>query len=102
MRRRELSNSTIGTILNTATITFTGASVDYANWYCSYHTGSTNGKWKTGKINLKKVLWIRQHVWLQQCLRRFWILQRRLYCSDRAFIDDVAFTVKKQWSRTSC
>jgi hypothetical protein len=31
------------------------ASVDGYNYYCSNHTGSTGGKWKSGSINLKKV-----------------------------------------------
>lgn len=31
------------------------ASPDGWNYYCSSHSGTTDGKWKTGKINLKKV-----------------------------------------------
>ncbi len=31
------------------------ASVDGWNWYCNYHTGTTNGRWKIGRLNLNNV-----------------------------------------------
>ncbi len=31
------------------------ASVDSWNWYCNYHTGTTNGRWKIGRLNLNNV-----------------------------------------------
>ncbi|MCA9867266.1 MAG: hypothetical protein KIS95_02150 [Anaerolineae bacterium] len=71
------------------------ASVDYANWYCSYHTGSTNGKWKTGKINLKKVPGFGSMLGYSNVYVGFGFSSDGSIVSDGAFIDDVAFTVKK-------
>lgn len=70
------------------------ASVDYSNWYCKYHTGSTNNKWKTGKINLKKIPGFGSMLGYSTVYVGFGFSSDGSYVSDGAFIDEVAFKVK--------
>ena len=70
------------------------ASVDYSNWYCKYHTGSTNNKWKTGKINLKKIPGFGSMLGYSTVYVGFGFSSDYVVVSDGAFIDEVSFKVK--------
>jgi hypothetical protein len=70
------------------------ASVDYSTWYCQYHTGSTNNKWKTGKINLKKVPGFGSMLGYSDVYVGFGFTSDYVVVSDGAFIDEVKFLVK--------
>ncbi len=70
------------------------ASVDYSNWYCKYHTGSTNNKWKTGKINLKKIPGFGSMLGYSTVYVGFGFSSDYVVVSDGAFIDEVTFKVK--------
>lgn len=70
------------------------ASVDYSNWYCKYHTGSTNNKWKTGKINLKKIPGFGSMLGYSNVYVGFGFSSDYIVVSDGAFIDEVTFKIK--------
>lgn len=70
------------------------ASVDYSNWYCKYHTGSTNNKWKTGKINLKKVPGFGSMLGYSDVYVSFGFFSDSSVVADGAFIDEVSFKIK--------
>lgn len=70
------------------------ASVDYFNWYCQYHTGSTGNKWKTGKINLKSVSGYGSMLGYSSVYVGFGFASDFIGVSDGAFIDEVKFSVK--------
>lgn len=70
------------------------ASVDYSTWYCKYHTGSTNNKWKTGKINLKKIPGFGSMLGYSYVYVGFGFSSDSSVVYDGAFIDEVAFKVK--------
>jgi hypothetical protein len=70
------------------------ASVDYSNWYCNYHTGSTNNKWKTGKLNLKKVPGYGSMLGYNYVYIAFVFQSDSIVVSDGPFVDEVSITVK--------
>lgn len=70
------------------------ASVDYSNWYCQYHSGSTGNKWKTGKINLKKVPGYGSMLGYSNVFVSFGFVSDGSFVSDGPFIDEIKVLVK--------